>query len=53
MKNFRSRGQLFAWALLTILFVTTVANATSNKREVNVVDLVANSDSFSAAPLPT
>ena len=44
MKNLRSRGQLFAWALLTMLFATSLANATTNKREVNVVDLVANSD---------
>ena len=44
MKNLRSRWQLFAWALLTMLFATTVANATTNKREVSLVDLVANSE---------
>jgi len=44
MKNLRSHGQLFAWALLTMLFATSIANATTNKREVNVVDLVANSE---------
>jgi hypothetical protein len=44
MKNLRSRGQVYAWALLTMLFATTLASATTNRREVNVVDLVANSE---------
>jgi hypothetical protein len=44
MKILRGRGQFCAWALLTMLFATTIANATTNRREVNVVDLVANSE---------
>ncbi len=44
MKNLRGRRQLCAWVLLTMLFATTIANATTNRREVNVVDLVANSE---------
>ena len=44
MKNLRGRGRLFACALLTMLLAATVANATSSRREVNLVDLVANSE---------
>jgi len=44
MKNLRGHGRLFACALLTILFAATAANATTSRREVNVVDLVANSE---------
>src|SRR5450432_2325110 len=44
MKNLRGRRQLCASVLLTMLFATTFANATTNRREVNVVDLVANSE---------
>ncbi len=44
MKILRGRGQIVACALLTMLFATTIANATTNRREVNVVDLVANSE---------
>ena len=44
MKNLWGRGQLFASALLITLFAATAANATTLRREVNVVDLVAKSD---------
>ncbi len=44
MKNLRGRGRLFACALLITLFAATAANATTLRREVNVVDLVAKSD---------
>lgn len=44
MKNLRGHGRLFACALLTMLFAATAANATTSRREVNVVDLVANSE---------
>ena len=42
----RQRGprQLCVWTLLAMLFATTIANATTSRREVNVVDLVANSE---------
>ena len=36
--------QLCAWTLLAMLFATTIANATTSRREVNVVDLIANSE---------
>src|SRR5664279_5270342 len=36
--------QLCAWTLLAMLFATTIASATTSRREVNVVDLVANSE---------
>jgi len=40
-----SRGRLMlSWALMTLLFGASAANATTNRREINVVDLVANSD---------
>jgi hypothetical protein len=44
MPNLRGRRQLCAWALLSLLFAAPFANATTNRREVNVVDLVANSE---------
>jgi hypothetical protein len=44
MSKLRGRRRLCAWALLCLLFAATFANATTNRREVNVVDLVANSD---------
>jgi hypothetical protein len=44
MKNFTGRGHLFASALLITLFAATAANATTLRREVNVVDLVAKSE---------
>jgi len=44
MKIFKGRAQLCAFALLIMLFATTIANATTSRREVNVVDLVANSE---------
>jgi len=44
MKNLRGRGRLFASALLTMLFAATAANATTSRREVNVVDLVSKSE---------
>lgn len=34
----------FAWALLAMLFAGTAANATTSRREINVVDLVAKSE---------
>ncbi len=36
--------RLCAWTLLAMLFATAVANATTLRREVNVVDLVAKSE---------
>ena len=36
--------RLSAWILLALLFATTFASATTSRREVNVVDLVANSE---------
>ena len=39
-----SPRRLCAWTLLTMLFATTIASATTSRREVNVVDLVANSE---------
>jgi hypothetical protein len=44
MTNFRGQRQLCAWTLLAMLFATTLASATTSRREVNVVDLVANSE---------
>ncbi len=44
MKTLSGRGHLFACALLTLLFASVVANATTSRREVNVVDLVAKSE---------
>ena len=35
---------LSAWTLLALLFATTLASATTSRREINVVDLVANSE---------
>ena len=40
----RGPRQLCAWTLLAMLFATTLANATTSRREVNVVDLIANSE---------
>jgi hypothetical protein len=42
----RQRGPrcVCAWTLLALLFATTLASATTSRREVNVVDLVANSE---------
>jgi hypothetical protein len=36
--------RLCAWTLLALLFATTLASATTSRREVNLVDLVANSE---------
>jgi len=44
MTKLRSPRQLCAWTLLAMLFATTLASATTSRREVNVVDLVANSE---------
>lgn len=44
MTNQRGPRRLCAWALLLMLIATAVANATTSRREVNVVDLVANSE---------
>ena len=44
MMNPRGPRRLCAWTLLGLLFATTVASATTSRREVNVVDLVANSE---------
>ncbi len=44
MNNLRGRGRLFAGALLIALFAATAASATTVRREVNVVDLVAKSE---------
>src|SRR5664279_1746723 len=44
MTKLRGPRQLCAWTLLAMLFATTIANATTSRREVNVVDLVANSE---------
>jgi hypothetical protein len=40
----RGPRYLRAWTLLALLFATTIASATTSRREVNVVDLVANSE---------
>jgi|HubBroStandDraft_6_1064221.scaffolds.fasta_scaffold09774_7 hypothetical protein len=41
----KPRGpRLCAWTLLALLFATTLASATTSRREVNLVDLVANSE---------
>ena len=44
MTNYNGPCQLLAWTFLAMLFGTTVANATTTLREVNLVDLVANSE---------
>ena len=44
MTKVRGPRQLCAWTLLAMLFATTIANATTSRREVNLVDLVANSE---------
>lgn len=44
MTKLRGPRQLCAWTLLAMLFATTLASATTSRREVNVVDLVANSE---------
>ncbi len=44
MTNPRGPRRLCAWTLLAMLFATTLASATTSRREVNVVDLVANSE---------
>ena len=44
MTNPRGPRRLCVWTLLAMLFATTVASATTSRREVNVVDLVANSE---------
>jgi hypothetical protein len=36
--------RLSAWPLLALLFATTLASATTSRREINVVDLVAKSE---------
>lgn len=36
--------RLFAWTFIAMMFGTTVANATTFRREVNLVDLVTNSE---------
>jgi hypothetical protein len=43
MMNRRGLRWFGAWSLLAMLFAATVAGATTTPREVNVVDLVANS----------
>jgi len=44
MTKTRRPRRLCAWTLLAMLFATAVASATTSRREVNVVDLVANSE---------
>jgi len=44
MTNPRSLRQILAAALLLTLLAATAANATTSRREVNVVDLLANSE---------
>jgi hypothetical protein len=44
MTNSRGPRRLCVWTLLAMLFATTLASATTSRREVNVVDLVANSE---------
>ena len=44
MTKLRGLRHLCAWAFLAMLFATTIANATTFRREVNVVDLLANSE---------
>lgn len=43
MRNFTARRRIGAWALLATLFAASLANATTSRREVNLVDLIANS----------
>ena len=43
MKSRRALRRFGAWPLLAMLFAATVASATTMPREINVVDLVANS----------
>ena len=44
MTKQRSPRRVCAWTLLAMLFATTIASATTSRREVNVFDLVANSE---------
>jgi hypothetical protein len=44
MKNRRPLRRFGAWPFLVLLFATSIANATTTPREVNVVDLVAHSE---------
>ena len=44
MMKQRSPRRVCAWTLLAMLFATTIASATTSRREVNVFDLVANSE---------
>src|SRR5215472_16560834 len=44
MTNRKGLRRFGAWPLLAVLFATTIANATTSRREINVVDLVANSE---------
>src|SRR5271169_1521613 len=44
MKKPRGPRRVCALAFLAMLFAATIANATTSRREVNVVDLVANSE---------
>jgi hypothetical protein len=43
MTSHRGPKRLIAWTFLSLLFAATIANATTSRHEVNVVDLVANS----------
>jgi hypothetical protein len=44
MTNFRGQRHLYAWTLLAMLLASTFASATTSRREINVIDLVANSE---------
>ena len=44
MTNRKGLRRFGAWPLLALLFATSIANATTSRRETNVVDLVANSE---------
>ena len=44
MLKLNGTRQMYAWALLTLVFGATTGNATSNRREVTVVDLVSQSE---------
>jgi len=44
MTNRRGLRWFGAWSLLAMLFAANIANATTSRREINVVDLVANSE---------
>jgi hypothetical protein len=44
MTKQRGSRRLGSWTLLAVLFATTIANATTSRQEVNIVELVAKSE---------